>query len=141
MNDKFIYRWIYICHVIEFKLSIWKVVTNLKVVGNLTLLFHYSTFWKHNFSHFKNQSIYFDEPNPARAKGSSPEGLPDWVMGELGTSEHKLNESWKLSSGEDSSLVQSPTDVHRYAMKMKFWFFYHHLGCLWPLFFWNSFFF
>ncbi|XP_073091903.1 centrosomal protein of 112 kDa isoform X1 [Manis javanica] len=57
-------------------------------------------------------SIYFDAPNPARAKGSSPEGLPDWVMGELGTSEHKLNESWKLSSGEDSSLVQSPTDVH-----------------------------
>ncbi|XP_044777780.1 centrosomal protein of 112 kDa [Neomonachus schauinslandi] len=57
-------------------------------------------------------SIYFDEPNPARAKGSSPEGLPDWVMGELGTSEHRLNESWKLSSGEDYSLVQSPTDVH-----------------------------
>ncbi|KAI5277351.1 hypothetical protein MUG91_G144n169 [Manis pentadactyla] len=57
-------------------------------------------------------SIYFDEPNPARAKGSSPEGLPDWVMGELETSEPKLNESWKLSSGEDSSLVQSPTDVH-----------------------------
>ncbi|XP_040496296.1 centrosomal protein of 112 kDa isoform X2 [Ursus maritimus] len=58
-------------------------------------------------------SIYFDEPNPARAKVSSPEGLPDWVMGELGTSEHKLNESWKLSSGEDYSLVQSPTDTHR----------------------------
>uniref|UniRef100_A0A452RRJ7 DUF4485 domain-containing protein n=1 Tax=Ursus americanus TaxID=9643 RepID=A0A452RRJ7_URSAM len=58
-------------------------------------------------------SIYFDEPNPARAKVSSPEGLPDWVMGELGTSEHKLNESWKLSSGEDDSLVQSPTDTHR----------------------------
>nr|XP_055179897.1 centrosomal protein of 112 kDa isoform X2 [Nyctereutes procyonoides] len=57
-------------------------------------------------------SIYFDEPNPARAKGSSPEGLPDWVMGELGTSEHKLNESWKLSSGEGYSLVQSPTDGH-----------------------------
>uniref|UniRef100_A0A452V711 Centrosomal protein 112 n=1 Tax=Ursus maritimus TaxID=29073 RepID=A0A452V711_URSMA len=57
-------------------------------------------------------SIYFDEPNPARAKVSSPEGLPDWVMGELGTSEHKLNESWKLSSGEDYSLVQSPTDTH-----------------------------
>ncbi|XP_040308110.1 centrosomal protein of 112 kDa isoform X5 [Herpailurus yagouaroundi] len=33
-------------------------------------------------------------------------------MGELGTSDHKLNESWKLSSGEDCSLVQSPTDVH-----------------------------
>ncbi|XP_042772426.1 centrosomal protein of 112 kDa isoform X2 [Panthera pardus] len=58
-------------------------------------------------------SIYFDEPNPAQAKVSSPEGLPDWVMGELGTSDHKLNESWKLSSGEDYSLVQSPTDVHR----------------------------
>ncbi|XP_044936866.1 centrosomal protein of 112 kDa isoform X3 [Mustela putorius furo] len=57
-------------------------------------------------------SIYFDEPNSARAKGSSPEGLPDWVMGELGTSEHKSNESWKLSSGEDYSLGQSPTDVH-----------------------------
>ncbi|XP_019493358.1 PREDICTED: centrosomal protein of 112 kDa isoform X2 [Hipposideros armiger] len=57
-------------------------------------------------------SIYFDEPNPARAKVSSPEGLPDWVMGELGTSEHKLNESWKLSSGDNDSLVQSPTDVH-----------------------------
>ncbi|XP_023100305.2 centrosomal protein of 112 kDa isoform X4 [Felis catus] len=57
-------------------------------------------------------SIYFDEPNPAQAKVSSPEGLPDWVMGELGTSDHKLNESWKLSSGEDYSLVQSPTDVH-----------------------------
>nr|XP_051681823.1 centrosomal protein of 112 kDa isoform X3 [Oryctolagus cuniculus] len=58
-------------------------------------------------------SIYFDEPNPAQAKGSSPEGLPDWVMGELGTSEHKLNESWKLSSGDDNALVQLPTDIHR----------------------------
>ncbi|XP_027626957.1 centrosomal protein of 112 kDa isoform X1 [Tupaia chinensis] len=58
-------------------------------------------------------SIYFDEPNPARAKGSSPEGLPDWVMGELGTSEPKFSEPWKLSSGEDNTLVQSPTDVHR----------------------------
>nr|XP_055243002.1 centrosomal protein of 112 kDa isoform X3 [Gorilla gorilla gorilla] len=58
-------------------------------------------------------SIYFDEPNSARAKGSSPEGLPAWVLGELETSEHKLNESWKLSSGEDNTLVQSPTDVYR----------------------------
>uniref|UniRef100_A0A8C5VBN2 Centrosomal protein 112 n=3 Tax=Microcebus murinus TaxID=30608 RepID=A0A8C5VBN2_MICMU len=57
-------------------------------------------------------SIYFDEPNPARTKGSSPERLPDWVMSELGTSEHKLSESWKLSSGEDNTLVQSPPDVH-----------------------------
>ncbi|XP_070083111.1 centrosomal protein of 112 kDa isoform X7 [Equus caballus] len=58
-------------------------------------------------------SIYFDEPNPTRAKDSSPEGLPDWVVGELGTSGHKLNESWKLASGEDYSLLQLPTDVHR----------------------------
>ncbi|XP_073876250.1 centrosomal protein of 112 kDa isoform X4 [Macaca fascicularis] len=58
-------------------------------------------------------SIYFDEPNPAQAKGSSPEGLPAWVLGELETSERKLNESWKLSSGEDNTLVQSPTDVYR----------------------------
>ncbi|XP_005402196.1 PREDICTED: centrosomal protein of 112 kDa isoform X1 [Chinchilla lanigera] len=57
-------------------------------------------------------SIYFDEPNPARVKGSSPERLPDWVMGELGTSEHKLSESWKLSPGEDNTLVLSPTDAH-----------------------------
>uniref|UniRef100_A0A2K6UI78 Centrosomal protein 112 n=1 Tax=Saimiri boliviensis boliviensis TaxID=39432 RepID=A0A2K6UI78_SAIBB len=57
-------------------------------------------------------SIYFDEPNPSRAKGSSPEGLPTWVLGELETSEHKLNESWKLSSGEGNTLVQSPTDVY-----------------------------
>ncbi|XP_037665053.1 centrosomal protein of 112 kDa isoform X1 [Choloepus didactylus] len=58
-------------------------------------------------------SIYFDEPNSAQAKGSSPEGLPDWVMGELVTSEHKLNESWKLSSGEASTLMELPTDdVH-----------------------------
>ncbi|XP_070339572.1 centrosomal protein of 112 kDa isoform X2 [Equus asinus] len=58
-------------------------------------------------------SIYFDEPNPTRAKDSSPEGLPDWVVGELGTSGHKLNESWKLASGEDYSLLQLPTDVPR----------------------------
>ncbi|XP_071066858.1 centrosomal protein of 112 kDa isoform X2 [Dasypus novemcinctus] len=55
-------------------------------------------------------SIYFDEPNSAQTKGSNPEGLPAWVMGELVTSEHKLNESWKLSSGEASTLMQSPTD-------------------------------
>ncbi|KAM9596737.1 centrosomal protein of 112 kDa isoform 1-T3 [Trichechus inunguis] len=57
-------------------------------------------------------SIYFDEPSSVRVKGPSPERLPDWVMSELGTSDHKLNESWKLSS-EDNTLVQSPTDVHR----------------------------
>ncbi|XP_068386334.1 centrosomal protein of 112 kDa isoform X4 [Eschrichtius robustus] len=58
-------------------------------------------------------SIYFDEPNPAQAKGSSPEGLPDWVMGELGNGERRFSESRTLSSGEDCSLVRSPTHVHR----------------------------
>ncbi|XP_006833798.1 PREDICTED: centrosomal protein of 112 kDa [Chrysochloris asiatica] len=56
-------------------------------------------------------SIYFDEPNSARAKEPSPEGLPEWVAGELGTSDHELQDSWRLSSGEDSTLVQSPTDT------------------------------
>ncbi|KAM9748846.1 centrosomal protein of 112 kDa isoform 4-T4 [Dama dama] len=65
-------------------------------------------------------SIYFDEPNPAQAKGSSPDGLPDWVVGELGTSEHRCSESRELSSGEDYSLVQSPTDVHREQCIAKF---------------------
>ncbi|XP_060058596.1 centrosomal protein of 112 kDa isoform X1 [Erinaceus europaeus] len=58
-------------------------------------------------------SIYFDEPNPARLKASSPEGLPDWLVGELGTGEHRLGESWKLSPGEDCSLGRSPAEVHR----------------------------
>ncbi|KAB0360743.1 hypothetical protein FD754_004899 [Muntiacus muntjak] len=56
-------------------------------------------------------SIYFDEPNPAQATGSSPDGLPAWVAGELGSSEHRRSESRELSSGEDYSLVQSPTDL------------------------------
>ncbi|CAH6776341.1 Cep112 [Phodopus roborovskii] len=60
-------------------------------------------------------SIYFDEPNPAQPKASSPEKLPDWVMGELETGEHKLNESWQFSSGEDNTLVLSASDAHRYA--------------------------
>ncbi|XP_023412738.1 centrosomal protein of 112 kDa isoform X10 [Loxodonta africana] len=55
-------------------------------------------------------SIYFDEPNSTRAKGPSPERLPAWVMSELGTSDHKFSESWKLSS-EDNTLVQPPADV------------------------------
>nr|XP_023412735.1 centrosomal protein of 112 kDa isoform X6 [Loxodonta africana] len=57
-------------------------------------------------------SIYFDEPNSTRAKGPSPERLPAWVMSELGTSDHKFSESWKLSS-EDNTLVQPPADVRR----------------------------
>ncbi|XP_029424259.1 centrosomal protein of 112 kDa isoform X10 [Nannospalax galili] len=58
-------------------------------------------------------SIYFDEPSPGRPKGSSPERLPDWVVGELETSEQRLSESWKFSSEEDNALVLSATDVHR----------------------------
>ncbi|XP_069849229.1 centrosomal protein of 112 kDa isoform X3 [Dipodomys merriami] len=57
-------------------------------------------------------SIYFDEPNPAQAKGSSPEQLPDWVLGELNTSERRLSESWNLSSGEDSTSMLLPADAH-----------------------------
>ncbi|XP_048673423.2 centrosomal protein of 112 kDa isoform X4 [Caretta caretta] len=57
-------------------------------------------------------SIYFDEPNSTRAQSGSPEALPDWVMGELGTSESKLEESWKFSSREESALVASPL-AHR----------------------------
>ncbi|XP_034645823.1 centrosomal protein of 112 kDa isoform X3 [Trachemys scripta elegans] len=57
-------------------------------------------------------SIYFDEPNSTRAQSGSPEALPDWVMGELGTSELKLEESWKFSSREESALVASPL-AHR----------------------------
>ncbi|XP_065764765.1 centrosomal protein of 112 kDa isoform X3 [Muntiacus reevesi] len=65
-------------------------------------------------------SIYFDEPNPAQATGSSPDGLPAWVAGELGSSERRHSESRELSSGEDYSLVQSPTDVHRELCTAKF---------------------
>uniref|UniRef100_A0A8D0GWG1 Centrosomal protein 112 n=1 Tax=Sphenodon punctatus TaxID=8508 RepID=A0A8D0GWG1_SPHPU len=57
-------------------------------------------------------SIYFDEPNTARIRSGSPEGLPDWVVGELGTSDLKLEESWKLSFREESALVASPL-AHR----------------------------
>ncbi|XP_037057417.1 centrosomal protein of 112 kDa [Peromyscus leucopus] len=56
-------------------------------------------------------SIYFDEPNPAQPKSSSPEKLPDWVMGELETGEHRLNESWQFSSGEENTML-SASDVH-----------------------------
>ncbi|KAM6376778.1 centrosomal protein of 112 kDa isoform 1-T2 [Pluvialis apricaria] len=52
-------------------------------------------------------SIYFDEPNSTRVQ--SPDGLPDWVMGELGNGESKHEESWKVSSKEESSLGTSLT--------------------------------
>ncbi|XP_075846404.1 centrosomal protein of 112 kDa isoform X6 [Microtus pennsylvanicus] len=56
-------------------------------------------------------SIYFDEPNPARPKGTSPEKLPDWVVGELEPGEHRLSESWQFSSGEESTVVLSASGV------------------------------
>ncbi|XP_060108315.1 centrosomal protein of 112 kDa [Heteronotia binoei] len=57
-------------------------------------------------------SIYFDEPNSTRVQSDSLEDLPDWVMGELGQSDSKLDESWKLSFREESALVSLPA-VHR----------------------------
>ncbi|XP_053148933.1 centrosomal protein of 112 kDa isoform X2 [Hemicordylus capensis] len=57
-------------------------------------------------------SIYFDEPNSTRVWNDSSEGLPDWVMGELGQSDTKMDESWKHSFKEESALVTSPL-VHR----------------------------
>ncbi|NXA48586.1 CE112 protein, partial [Nothocercus julius] len=50
-------------------------------------------------------SIYFDEPNSTRVRSSSPDHLPDWVMGELGKSEPKHEESWRISSKEESPLT------------------------------------
>ncbi|NWU48779.1 CE112 protein, partial [Dromas ardeola] len=38
-------------------------------------------------------SIYFDEPNSTRVRSSSPDCLPDWVMGELGNNASKHEES------------------------------------------------
>uniref|UniRef100_A0A670ZU09 Centrosomal protein 112 n=1 Tax=Pseudonaja textilis TaxID=8673 RepID=A0A670ZU09_PSETE len=47
-------------------------------------------------------SIYFDEPSSKRAWSNIPEDLRDWVMEELGQSDHKPDESWKLSFKEES---------------------------------------
>ncbi|NXT77616.1 CE112 protein, partial [Zapornia atra] len=54
-------------------------------------------------------SIYFDEPNSTRVQSSSPDCLPDRVVGELGSSECKHEESQKMSSKEESSLTTSLT--------------------------------
>uniref|UniRef100_A0A8I5Y9N9 Centrosomal protein 112 n=1 Tax=Rattus norvegicus TaxID=10116 RepID=A0A8I5Y9N9_RAT len=58
-------------------------------------------------------SIYFDEPNSAQSKDSSPEKLPDWVMGELEPGERRLSDSWQLSCGEENALLLSASDAHR----------------------------
>uniref|UniRef100_A0A8C3KED2 Centrosomal protein 112 n=1 Tax=Calidris pygmaea TaxID=425635 RepID=A0A8C3KED2_9CHAR len=62
-------------------------------------------------------SIYFDEPNSTRVRSSSPECLPDWVMGELGNSESKHEESWKVSSKEELSSSAPLTGRFKYHEK------------------------
>ncbi|NXW13729.1 CE112 protein, partial [Circaetus pectoralis] len=64
-------------------------------------------------------SIYFDEPNSTRVRSSSPDCLPDWVMGELGNSEFKQEESWKISSKEESSLATPLTYGERFKYNEK----------------------
>ncbi|XP_058026460.1 centrosomal protein of 112 kDa isoform X6 [Ahaetulla prasina] len=54
-------------------------------------------------------SIYFDEPSSKRAWSNIPEDVRDWVMEELGQSDHKPDESWKLSFKEESALVSTPS--------------------------------
>uniref|UniRef100_A0A8C6NGQ4 Uncharacterized protein n=1 Tax=Melopsittacus undulatus TaxID=13146 RepID=A0A8C6NGQ4_MELUD len=50
-------------------------------------------------------SIYFDEPNSRSVGSSSPDCLPDWVMGELGNNDSKREVSWSISSKEEFSLL------------------------------------
>uniref|UniRef100_G1N5W2 DUF4485 domain-containing protein n=1 Tax=Meleagris gallopavo TaxID=9103 RepID=G1N5W2_MELGA len=58
--------------------------------------------------------IYFDEPNSARIQSSSPDYLPDWVMGELGEGESMHEELWTLSSKEESSSATAVTYEERF---------------------------
>ncbi|NWX19366.1 CE112 protein, partial [Aegotheles bennettii] len=64
-------------------------------------------------------SIYFDEPNSTRVLSSSPDCLPDWVVGELGNSESKHEESWKTSSKEESFLATPLTYGERFKYNEK----------------------
>ncbi|NXL41422.1 CE112 protein, partial [Podilymbus podiceps] len=64
-------------------------------------------------------SIYFDEPNSTRVQSSSPDCLPDWVMGELRDSESKREESWKISSKEESALATPLTYRERFKYNEK----------------------
>ncbi|XP_008939444.1 PREDICTED: centrosomal protein of 112 kDa, partial [Merops nubicus] len=64
--------------------------------------------------------IYFDEPNSTRVQSSSPECLPDWVMGELGNGETKHEEWCKMFSKEESSsLATSLTYGERFKYSEK----------------------
>ncbi|NXF61597.1 CE112 protein, partial [Ciccaba nigrolineata] len=64
-------------------------------------------------------SIYFDEPNSTRAQSSSPDCLPDWLLGELGNSESKHEESWRTSSKEESLLATALTYGERFKYNEK----------------------
>ncbi|XP_074464120.1 centrosomal protein of 112 kDa isoform X4 [Larus michahellis] len=64
-------------------------------------------------------SIYFDEPNSTRVRSSSPDCLPDWVMGELGNGESKHEESWKVFSKEESSSATPLTYGERFKYSEK----------------------
>ncbi|XP_069511154.1 centrosomal protein of 112 kDa [Ambystoma mexicanum] len=58
-------------------------------------------------------SIYFDEPNSTRALSCSQEGIPDWVLGELGSQELKADESWRRSVRDDADFASSPIRSQR----------------------------
>ncbi|NWS55950.1 CE112 protein, partial [Chunga burmeisteri] len=60
-------------------------------------------------------TIYFDEPNSTRVQSSSP----DQIMGELGNSESKHEESCKISSEEESSLIPPLTHGERFKYNEK----------------------
>ncbi|XP_030362436.1 centrosomal protein of 112 kDa isoform X2 [Strigops habroptila] len=64
-------------------------------------------------------SIYFDEPNSRRVRSSSPDCLPDWVMGELGSNDSKHEVSWSISSKEEFSLATPPTYGERFKYNEK----------------------
>uniref|UniRef100_A0A8C3V4R8 Centrosomal protein 112 n=1 Tax=Catharus ustulatus TaxID=91951 RepID=A0A8C3V4R8_CATUS len=52
-------------------------------------------------------SVYFDEPSSSRVLDSSPDCVPEWVMGDLG------NRESNASSVEDSSSSTPPDDKHK----------------------------
>ncbi|NXY30348.1 CE112 protein, partial [Pomatorhinus ruficollis] len=56
-------------------------------------------------------SVYFDEPSSPRVQNSSPECLPEWVVGELG------NHGSNISSVEDSSSAAPPAHGERFSEK------------------------
>ncbi|XP_030045351.1 centrosomal protein of 112 kDa [Microcaecilia unicolor] len=55
-------------------------------------------------------SIYFDEPPSLKVSSPSPEGIPDWVLGELGSGDLKAEELWRLC---EAPAVETPVHAHR----------------------------